>query len=192
MARVDAIIFVAKGSEEGEIIVVTDILRRAGLEALLVSTEKDLSVICARGVEIKCNLILPDPGDSSSDLKNLEVLSSARALVIPGGMNGVISMMGNMRLQQVVKEFHSRKKVIGAIASGPIVLKKFGLDNIPMTCNETMKDGLEQYTDKDVAISENVISTRGLGTAVPFALTLLKELGGQAHAVAVDIQYAKY
>lgn len=169
-------IFLADGFEEVEAFTVVDILRRAGARIDMVSVTKDLAVRSSHGVEVKADKLFEE-ADRDADL-----------LVLPGGMPGTLSLKAHEGLAGLLKEFYGEGKYIAAICAAPTVFGSLGfLEGRRATCYPSMEDGLigaEKVTDPVVA-DGNVITSRGVGTAIPFALVLVEILLGKNKAEEV-------
>lgn len=105
------------------------------------------------------------------------------ALIIPGG--DLIHIVDDEALFGVVREFHSRNKLIAAICSGPFVLAKAGVlegKNYTCTLAKHQRDFLgsfseENYHYEKVVVSGNVLTAQG-HAYVEFGLALLEQLEG--------------
>lgn len=166
------LVMLAEGFEEVEAITVIDYLRRTGVEAEIISTEKELYVEGAHGIRVAADKLL----------NQIKDLSGYRGVVIPGGRPGAMSLRENDRVIQIVQELYTSGKLVAAICAGPIVLERAGvLKGKAATCypgfDKEMKDILmkEELVVKD----GNIITSRGPATAVYFALKLVEYLQGE-------------
>ena len=161
-------IFLAEGFEEIEGLMVVDMLRRAGVNVDMVSISDSLQVNGAHAIPVMADKLIKDIDFEAYDL-----------LVLPGGMPGTIHL-GECKLlcDEVIRAYESGKK-IAAICAAPTVFGKLGLLNGKMACcypgMEEQLTGAEATTSS-VTVDGNIITSRGLGTALDFALTLIEEL----------------
>ena len=153
-------VFFATGYEEIEALTVIDILRRAGIETNMVSVTGEMEVTGKM--------------DTLFDEKD-----EADMLVLPGGMPGTLNLLAHEGLTAKVKEYCSNGKYIAAICAAPTVFGKLGLlKERRATCYPGMEDELfcEEALEDAVVIDGKIITSRGMGTAIDFALALLTVL----------------
>mmetsp|Transcript_36308 Transcript_36308/g.116335 ORF Transcript_36308/g.116335 Transcript_36308/m.116335 type:complete len:238 (+) Transcript_36308:1-714(+) len=166
---------IADGSEEIETSCISDTLVRAGAAVTVASANADGStaVTMSRGLKI-----LADTHVRELDGKDWDLVA------IPGGMPGAANLAASPELVAILKAQAERKKPLAAVCASPaVVLKPLGLlDDKPATCypapafQEALGDGL--LLGKDVVVSDNVVTSRGPGTSLNFALTLVETLYG--------------
>ena len=153
----------ATGYEEVEALTVVDLLRRAGVECLMVSADDQDTVTGARGMDEKLSEI-----DDQCDL-----------VVLPGGIPGVPNLKENSKVQAMVKAQNDRGGYVAAICAGPTALGAFGvLVDKNATCYPGCEDQLmaKRHSTEPVVVDGNVITSRGVGTAIEFALKLVEIL----------------
>jgi protein deglycase len=163
-----AVLF-AEGFEEIEAVTPVDILKRAGVDTLMVGL--DNSEVCgSHGVVFKMDCLLEDIFVDELDM-----------LVLPGGLPGSYHLRDSERVIELVCDFHALKKYIGAICAAPIVLEKAGiLEGKRVTSYPAMKEEItscDTYTGNRVEIDGNIITSRGAGCAFEFSFALLGVLG---------------
>lgn len=167
-------VFLADGLEEIEGLTVVDILRRAGIEVITVSISGKKEVTGAHSITI-----LADELFENVDFAELD------GVVLPGGMPGTTNLMKHTGVNEVIKSFAREKKLVAAICAAPGVLGKAGLlKGRKAACYPGMEDTLEGAvvsTDK-VVRDDTIITSRGMGTAIPFALALTAYFLGQEKA----------
>lgn len=167
-------VFTADGFEEVEGLTVVDLLRRAGEEVLMVSISDNLSVTGSHGIEIKADVFFEDVDYSTVDL-----------LVRPGGMPGTKHLGAHQGLADLLKEFAASDRKVAAICAAPSVLGGLGiLREKKAACYPGFEEKLEGalvFTDS-VVKDGNITTSRGLGTAIPFALELISQLEGEVKA----------
>ena len=161
---------VAQGSEELETVAIVDVLRRTGAEVTMASVD-EMEVVMSKGIRIKADALLKECADREYDL-----------IVLPGGLPGSERLRDSQDLASLLKKQDREGKLFGAICSAPaVVLEHHGfLAGRRATCHPNfsylMKSG--ETSDAPVVRSGNCVTSRGAGTAVPFALTLVELLYG--------------
>lgn len=167
-------VFTADGFEEIEGLTVVDLLRRAGAEVLMVSVKEGLTVKGAHNIELKADALFDEVCYEDVDI-----------LVLPGGMPGTLNLRNHEKLCGLLKEFAAKDKKIAAICAAPMILGELGLlKGKKATCYPGFEDKLteaELCTDREVR-DGNITTSRGLGTAIPFALELISQLYGKEKA----------
>lgn len=176
-------VFTADGFEEVEGLTAVDLLRRAGEEVLMVSVSDSLSVTGSHGIEIKADTFYDDVEYDTVDM-----------LVLPGGMPGTVHLADHVQLGELLKDFHRQGKKIAAICAAPSVLAKLGiLKGKKAACYPGFEDKLRQggaeTVEESVVRDKNVTTSRGVGTAIDFALELISQLEGdvKAHQIKKSI-----
>ena len=163
-----AAILIADGCEECEALIQVDMLRRAGIDIDMVSITGNRQVTSARDITFICDRILSDFDADAYD-----------AVILPGGMPGTIHLKEDARVISLIKKFNSDKKLVAAICAAPTVLGYAGiLKGRNATCYPGMEDGLTGATKKTdpVVRDGNIITSRGLGTALAFAGAIIEYL----------------
>ncbi len=162
-------ILIAKGFEEIEAVTTFDILKRAGINVITVALdEKD--VTGSRGLRIAADMSIGSLPASGLD-----------ALVVPGGYPGHVNLANNGRVLNLIREMNRAGKHIASICAGPLVLEKAGiLEGKSVTCYPGTETGLKsgKFSPEKVVVDGNIITSRGPGTAVDFALKLVEVLLG--------------
>ncbi len=161
-------IHLAEGFEEIEAITIIDVLRRAGLNVLTVSISDNIQVTGAHQITV-----LADQVFSETDY------SKAEMIILPGGMPGSSNLDQHAGLKEQIAKFNLQKKWIGAICAAPFVLGKLDiLRDHEAVCYPGYEKFLEgaKVSQAQVAVSEHLITSRGVGTALPFALTIVEKL----------------
>ncbi|KAI9022841.1 class I glutamine amidotransferase-like protein [Phycomyces nitens] len=175
-----AIVFLANGTEDMEFTITADILRRAKIDVTVVGVEleKDKPAICANGTKILPDVLLTD--------KELEGVLSFDAVVVPGGLKGSHTCRDNSKVQAIVKSLYDQKKIVAFICAATIVAKSSGIPQThTVTSNPVVMDQLSStynYSHERVVVDQNVITSRGPGTAFLFALTIVENLVGKETA----------
>ena len=162
----------AQGCEELEAITIIDLLRRAGIEVISAGLDAE-TITASRGVKI-----IPDT-DLESALKD-----DYEMIVLPGGLPGADHLGNDNRLKSALKKMANDNKYIAAICAAPRVLANVGvLDGKTVTSYPGILDEPElsgiTLSDEAVVRDGKVITSRGPGTAMDFALELIEVLLGK-------------
>lgn len=167
-------IFLAEGFEEIEALTVVDILRRAQIETKMVSVEEELAVRGSHGILVTADLLFDG-----------EALKDAAVYVLPGGMPGTRRLGEHAGLARLLEEAKGQGRYLAAICAAPTVLGRLGLlQGEKAICYPGMEEQLAgaQVVVEPVVVSGKVITSRGMGTALPFALRIQALLQGEEAA----------
>lgn len=163
-----AAVFFAAGYEEIEALTVVDLLRRAEIDTTCVSIDNEKTVIGSHKIAVAM-----DAGIDEIDFNNFDIL------VCPGGMPGTKKLEACQKLTDNIRKFHEEKKLIAAICAAPSIFGHMGLLEGKRACvypgMEAELKGAEVSYDK-VVKSENIITSRGMGTAIAFGLEIVASL----------------
>lgn len=174
----DVLVPLAKGLEEIEAVTIIDVLRRGGLKVVTAALGEKPGVMGAHDIAVLADMTLD--GVTSGAFK---------ALVLPGGGPGTERLMADERVLGMVREFYGSGRVVAAICAAPMVLARAGIlaDGVRATCYPACADALgAAYDDAAPVVADrNVITSRGPGTAMLFALVVLQHLAGEAVAAEV-------
>lgn len=155
-------IHLASGFEETEAITIIDILRRGGLNALTVSVTGDKQVIGSHHIPVICDKLFDEIDYNQVDM-----------IVLPGGMPGSANLDAHAGLKQEIMNFDKQNKWLAAICAAPLVFGRLHiLQNKRATCYpgfETELHGAITLTDP-VVTDGHLITSRGIGTAIAFAI----------------------
>ena len=167
-----ALVLLATGFEEIEATCPIDLLRRADVAVTIASCEKSLLVSGRSNIKIEADCLLNEQSARVHD-----------ALVIPGGP-GVFELRNNPRILSLVQEFDRAGKIIGAICAAPLLLLDSQvLRNRKHTAHGSASGELpDLMTGHLVVHDENLMTSRGAGTAVEFGLSLISALLGKEKA----------
>lgn len=170
-----ACVFLADGFEEIEGLTVVDILRRAGVETQMVSIKEEKMVIGSHQIAVQADVCLKDTDCADADI-----------LVLPGGMPGTLHLGACRELTDLLVRFHEEGKKTAAICAAPSVLGDLGiLKGRKACCYPGFEERLEgaEVVFEEVAVDGNVTTSRGMGTAIPFALALTAQLVSEEKAM---------
>jgi 4-methyl-5(b-hydroxyethyl)-thiazole monophosphate biosynthesis len=162
----------AQGCEELEAVTIIDLLRRAKIEVVTAGLN-DEPVVASRGVRLIPDISIDDAIDQNFDM-----------IVLPGGLPGAEHLENDTRIKSLLKKMANDEKYTAAICAAPKVLANAGiLSNKKATSYPGFLENLD-LPDTDlktdpVVIDGNVITSRGPGTAMDFALALIETLSGK-------------
>ncbi len=169
-----AAVFFGTGYEEIEALTVVDILRRAGVETMMVSVTDAKSVTGSHNIKVEMDALI-----SEISFEQIDVI------VLPGGMPGTQRLEACESLMAQVDAFASQDKIVAAICAAPSILGHRGILRGKKACSyPTFESHLEgaQVQNEPAVTDGNLITGRGMGTAIPFALAILEKLQGKEAA----------
>lgn len=170
MSRV--LLFLADGFEEVEALTVVDLLRRAGVDVKTVSISDTKKVIGRSRITVEADIMQKEAN-----------FDEAEMLVLPGGQPGTTYLSRDKHLGKELKKFNDEGKKIAAICAAPTVFGGLGLlEKRRATCYpgcESQLTGAQVVLDEEVVVDDNITTSRGAGTAIPFALSLIEQLVGE-------------
>ena len=163
---------IAKGFEEIEAVSIIDILRRVGIDVTVASVGEHAHVEGANGIVLVSDSYIKDINSDIFDM-----------IILPGGWDGTYALAEDENVQRILKEMDAEGKEIGAICAAPYALDKAGVLKPNYTCYPSAENQIktEGYQgDKAKVIKEgNIMTSRGPGTAICFALEIVKKLKGE-------------
>ena len=164
-----AAIILAEGFEEIEALTPVDLLRRAGISVQIVGLESS-QITGARGVLVTADILFHEL-DSELDV-----------VILPGGMPGSRNLAKHKGLQDLLLKRNKEKKLLAAICAAPaLVFGSLGiLHGKKYTCYPGMESKVEggQYSTEAVVKDGNILTSRGVGTAILFSLEIIRLLLG--------------
>lgn len=177
-----AILF-ADGYEEVEALTVVDLLRRAKIGCDIVALEESSQITGSHGIRVEADMPFSQLDEAQYD-----------GLILPGGLRGVNNLAADERVLTLLRRFAGAGKLTAAICAGPTVLAKAGLlEGRKATCYPGMEDQLTGAIacTEPVVADGDILTSRGLGTAIPFALALVAYFSDekQAQALAKSIVF---
>lgn len=161
-------LFLAEGFEESEAVIVTDVLRRGILDITLVSMTGKLAVKGSHEITVVADHLFEDCDFTTADL-----------LVLPGGMPGTLNLKRDVRLAELLIAYNAQQRLLAAICAAPLVLGQLELlKGREATVFPGFEDQLIGATilDQTIVVSENIITSRGVVSAVEFGLKLVQLL----------------
>ena len=172
-------VFLADGFEEVEALTVVDLLRRAEINVTMVSVSDSLQVRGRSNIAVIADELWENAKPEKSDI-----------LVLPGGMPGVTYLGEHEGLTKLLVKFAKEGKEVAAICAAPSILGKLGIvkgkkATVYPGMEELLK-GADVVVDREVVTDGNITTSRGAGTAIPFALRLIEILSGPEMAQKVS------
>ena len=171
--------------EEIEAVTVIDVLRRAGAEVVVMSVEDDRNeVVCSRGVRLVAD-------------KNVKELAGRGApadwdlIAVPGGMPGAEHIADHVKFHAVLEKHFRAGKLMAAICAAPAIcfepkgfLEGYAATAHPAFVDELGGSLLEKniYQDCRVVVDTQIVTSRGPGTSMEWALCLVEQLYGSRKA----------
>ncbi len=169
----EVVIILAEGFEELEAVAIIDVLRRAGIGIVSAGLQEG-PVSSARKIKIIPDTVIDKVTSDDFDM-----------IVLPGGIPGADNLNADKRVMDLIKDFNNKGKITGAICAAPYVLANAGiLDGKHATAYPSFKDRLGSaiYEEKVVVQDGNVMTSRGPGTAICFALAIVEKFAGKEKA----------
>ncbi len=164
----------AEGFEEIEAISIIDVLRRADFEVIVVSTTSKTEVSGSHGIKIIADTLFEEV-----DFPNIDMI------ILPGGMPGTNNLMKHGGLRERILNFNDDHKALGAICAAPIVFGELGLlKGKDATCYPGFEECLRGaiVTNLPVETCDNIITGKGPGAAINFALKIVEMYKGKKEA----------
>jgi 4-methyl-5(b-hydroxyethyl)-thiazole monophosphate biosynthesis len=161
---------IATGFEEIEAVTLIDVLRRAGIKVIMGALNQNMQIQGANGI-----IVVAD-----EEIKNIDI-DSLDMILLPGGWGGTDLLSEDKTVQNILKQMHKNNKLVGAICAAPFALNKAGVLPKNYTCYPSVEEKikLDGYTSNNqVVIEENIITSRGPGTAMCLGLEIVKKLAG--------------
>ena len=169
----------AQGCEEMEAVTIIDILRRGGVDVIAAGLDS-APVKASRGVTLVPDKTLDEALEEDLDM-----------VVLPGGLPGADNLNNDPRIHAVLKKMADSGKFAGAICAAPVVLAKAGLlagkkaTSYPGFLDKMAVPGVT-FVNQKVVKDGKIITSRGPGTAVDFALELVETLCGHDMRTKVE------
>lgn len=167
MAKV--LVPLAEGCEEIEAVTIIDLLRRAGIDVVVAGLKAGI-VTASRGVQLVPDVTLDVALQHDYDM-----------VVLPGGMPGAANLKDDARMIALLKKMAAAGQYTAAICAAPMVLAEAGLlDGKQATSYPGFLDAIPGVTLSAAAVVQDgkVLTSRGPGTAMDFALALIEVLSG--------------
>lgn len=163
----------AEGFEEIEAVTNIDVLRRASLDVVTVSLDS---------LDVMGDHNIPIIADKRIGEINIDEFD---AIVLPGGMPGASNLRDSAKVLEFVRKIDEKGGLVAAICAAPMVLEAADLLEGK---NATSYPGFGKemsscnYKEDRVVIDGNIITARGPGVAMEFALTIVEYLKDKKYA----------
>ncbi len=163
----------AAGFEEIEAVTNIDVLRRASIDVVTVSLDS---------LDVLGDHDIPITADKKIDEINIDEFDG---IVLPGGMPGAGNLRDNAKVLEYVRKIDGKNGLVAAICAAPMVLEAADLLEGK---NATSYPGFGKemqscnYKEDRVVIDGNIITARGPGVAMEFALTIVEYLRDKEYA----------
>jgi len=169
--KMKVLLHLADGFEELEAISVVDILRRADINIQMVSIMGKKEIIGAHNISVIADVLFESVDYSDVDM-----------IILPGGLQGTQAMDKHIGLREQLLMAVGKNKWVAAICAAPTILGKLGLlKGKSATCypgHEHQLQGADISAPDSTIIDGNIITSRGPGTSLHFALTIVEVLKG--------------
>lgn len=169
-------VFLADGFEIIEAMAPIDMLRRANVSVTTVGVDKKV-ITSSCGIPVTADI-----------MSNEFEFSDVEAVIIPGGLQGVINLENSSLVQSVIDEAVQGGILVCAICAGPSILGHKGLlRGVRAVCYPGFEDALEGaiISDEYVVTDGDFITAKGAGVSVEFGLEIVRELIGDEAAETV-------
>lgn len=174
MSTKSVLALLTEGTEEMELVISVDVLRRAGVNVTVAGLGTGSVYKCSRGVLLSSDTTLDD------------ALSKGPydVVLLPGGP-GHKDFSSSEKVGSILKEQENSGRLIAAICAAPVALKAHNVcTNKKVTCYPSVKDqmvegGAYTYVDSKVVVDGKLITSQGPGTAYDFALAVAEQLLGK-------------
>ena len=174
------IVPLAMGFEEIEAVSIIDVLRRADIHVESTSVTGKISVTGSHQITLVADSLIEDVDSGEVEM-----------VVLPGGMPGSKNLNEHEVLKEMILQTHNSGKPVGAICAAALVLGQMGLLNGK---EATCYPGFEKYltgaipTGRPVVVSGNIVTGKGAGVAIGFALKVVELLKGKPTADALSVK----
>ena len=172
----NVLIVLANGFEEVEALTAIDLLRRAGVNVTIAGLDRDF-VTGAHDIAVKCDSYYQDVEENKYD-----------CLVLPGGQPGTNNLKTNSSVISWVQSFAQSHRTIAAICAAPTILQEAGIlkgKKVTSFPSEKQKFTESIFSEEAVVQDGNIITSRGVGTAIQFALKIVEKLKGKESATGL-------
>jgi 4-methyl-5(b-hydroxyethyl)-thiazole monophosphate biosynthesis len=190
-----ALLPVATGNEEIEFCTLVDVLRRACIDVTVASVEARDVVVLQQGLRVMPDASLEQVADQTWD-----------AIVMAGGVPGAMNLGASELLKKIIQRHHAAGGLLGAICLSPaLVLKPAGVlehvkkvtgnplaiktpdqvwpaDAFTQLLGDAFDPNIRVCVDRD----NNIVTSQTPGTAVEYALAIVKLLRGEKVASEIS------
>ena len=161
----------AEGFEEIEAITIIDVCRRGGID-VTVAGVTGMTIKGGQGIEVASDCLIDSVDINSYDM-----------ITLPGGLAGTLVLSESENVQSILKQMKEQGKYIGAICAAPLALHTAAVLNEEFTCYPSIENQIRTegyHYDQSTIIDGKVMTSQGVGTAIDFALKIVRELQGES------------
>ena len=104
-------------------------------------------------------------------------------ITLPGGLDGTLILSESENVQSILKQMKDQGKYIGAICAAPLALHTADVLNKDFTCYPSIENQIRidgYHNDQTTVIDGKVMTSQGVGTAIDFALKIVRQLLGES------------
>ncbi len=176
---------IADGTEEMEAVIIIDILRRASLNVIVAGLSEIVN--CSRNVKIIPDILL----------SNIDENDLFSAIVLPGGLIGTKNLLESIHLRNIIINNINNNSIIAAVCAAPTILSTWNLisKDSQITSHPSVESQLSNYnySNENVVVCNNIITSRAAGTTFDFAFKLVELLKAEeiANKIKNDILFTK-
>ena len=161
----------AEGFEEIEATTIIDLCRRGGIDVTIAGVS-GMTIKGGQGIEVAADCLIDSVNIHSFDM-----------ITLPGGIAGTIVLSESESVQSILKQMKAQDKYIGAICAAPLALHIADVLNEDFTCYPSIENQIRiegYHQEQSTIIDGKVMTSQGVGTAIDFALKIVKELQGES------------
>lgn len=173
-------IFLADGFEEIEALAVVDLLRRAQIGIDMISIMPGKRVMGSHQIPVEADLLFRDLTEADLDAYDM--------LILPGGGVGTKNLEACAPLKEAVARFDAAGKYISAICAAPGIFGRMGLlKGRKATCYPACEEESwgANLVHRETVTDDHILTSRGMGTSIPFGLAIVARFQGEAAAQAL-------
>ncbi len=168
-----ALVLLSPGFEEIEAVTIIDLLRRGDIEVTVAGLQKEW-VGGSHHIAIRPDVYYLNVNPNDFDW-----------LILPGGQPGTNHLKEDSHVLQWVKQRFGSEKKLAAICAAPTVFATAGIaDGLKLTSYPSEREIFKnsRYLEESVVRDGNILTSRGVGTAIEFSLALIADLKGKEKA----------
>lgn len=173
-------IMLADGCEEVEALTVVDLLYRAGIPHTTISINDTPTVTSSHHISINADTTVSQISFNDFDM-----------IVLPGGIPGMPNLLSCRKLTDALLRFNEQGRELAAICASPYILAELGIArNKRITCNPGFEEKVQSkgaiLTHERVTVTDNLITSQAMGTAIEFGLTIVAHYLGKEKAKELE------
>lgn len=168
--------FFANGFEEVEAIAALDVIKRAGIDIKSVGVNGN-EITGSHNITVKCDITTDDVS-----------FDGLNGIILPGGMPGTTNLLTDKTVNDCIDYCNEKGLLICAICAAPMILGRKGLlEGIEAICFPGFEEELSGaiISDKFVCKSNNIITAKGMGSAINFGLEIVAYFKGNESAASL-------